>query len=324
MEEAEIPLDKDFHKDERLFHYTSAEGLYGILDSECLWATHFKFLNDSSEFFAARKWLLDFVHRAIHKKVIALKVNGNIKFEEGTDVKALCLHEAEVIVDAFYTTTLKLASPFIFSSFVSSPPEKSFRNGELLHWATYGRNGGYAIEMNPHKLALLTNEEWDAGGVSLLSQRAIYLEDDTPKALRDDFEIFGTVAQQMVVGRLAENFDHVEIDKAAQPFMRLASVIKDEYFKNEGEARLVAMRYRAEVGGRVSPKICVRQSASGAIPYIKLFEGRLFGKNCPIEAIIIGPHPNRERRAEALSILLESRGWAAIKVIPSEVPYLGA
>ena len=86
MEEAEIPLDKDFHKDERLFHYTSAEGLYGILDSECLWATHFKFLNDSSEFFAARKWLLDFVHRAIHKKVAALKVNGSVTFKEGTDI----------------------------------------------------------------------------------------------------------------------------------------------------------------------------------------------------------------------------------------------
>jgi hypothetical protein len=35
--------------DERLYHYTTWEGLWGILQTPCLWATHYKFLNDYSE-----------------------------------------------------------------------------------------------------------------------------------------------------------------------------------------------------------------------------------------------------------------------------------
>jgi hypothetical protein len=34
---------------ELLFHYTNAAGLLGILDSARLWATNYRFLNDSSE-----------------------------------------------------------------------------------------------------------------------------------------------------------------------------------------------------------------------------------------------------------------------------------
>lgn len=32
-----------------LYHYTTLEGLKGILETQTLWATHFEFLNDSSE-----------------------------------------------------------------------------------------------------------------------------------------------------------------------------------------------------------------------------------------------------------------------------------
>ena len=75
-------LDEDFEADERLFHYTSSQGLYGILESGCLWATHFKFLNDSNEFFAARKSLVEFVRGEIKRKIVALKVNGEIRLKD--------------------------------------------------------------------------------------------------------------------------------------------------------------------------------------------------------------------------------------------------
>jgi hypothetical protein len=35
---------------QHLYHYTNAEGLYGILRTRTIWATHFDFLNDRSEF----------------------------------------------------------------------------------------------------------------------------------------------------------------------------------------------------------------------------------------------------------------------------------
>lgn len=33
-----------------LYHYTSAAGLYGIVASKSLWTSHYRFLNDTSEF----------------------------------------------------------------------------------------------------------------------------------------------------------------------------------------------------------------------------------------------------------------------------------
>ena len=318
--ESNLEFDPDFTEDERLFHYTSSKGFFGILDSGCLWATHFKFLNDSNEFVAARKSLTEFVEHEVRAKIAALKINGAISLVEGQTVRSVSEHEAKVIVDAFYSTTLKLADPFVFSSFVSTPGEKSFRNGELLHWATYGRSGGYALEINPHKLAKLIHSQKT---ISLLSRRAVYADDAVPPELKKDYDEVGKMAQAMVSCLLNNTLDSLNVAQAAWPFMRIASVIKDGYFKSEKEARLVAIRYKKTVEGNSPPAIHVRHSEGGAVPYIKLFEDILFGENCPVEAIIIGPHPQREKRRDVVSLALEARGLTSIDVIQSEVPYLG-
>ncbi len=36
-------------EDKILYHYTNVKGLMGILDSQCLWATDFRYTNDLSE-----------------------------------------------------------------------------------------------------------------------------------------------------------------------------------------------------------------------------------------------------------------------------------
>ncbi len=36
-------------KEDVIYHYTTEEGLRGILESQCLWATHFQYLNDTEE-----------------------------------------------------------------------------------------------------------------------------------------------------------------------------------------------------------------------------------------------------------------------------------
>ena len=38
-----------------LYHYTNKQGLYGILENQCVRATHYKFLNDYSEIELFRK-----------------------------------------------------------------------------------------------------------------------------------------------------------------------------------------------------------------------------------------------------------------------------
>ena len=43
----------------RLFHYTTWDGLVGILESQSLWATHHRFLNDYSETLLMRDKLIE-------------------------------------------------------------------------------------------------------------------------------------------------------------------------------------------------------------------------------------------------------------------------
>jgi hypothetical protein len=63
MEEQEHQPTEDQAKPGLLFHYTDQNGLDGILSSDCIWATHYRFLNDLTE----RKIGFDIYHRALEK-----------------------------------------------------------------------------------------------------------------------------------------------------------------------------------------------------------------------------------------------------------------
>ena len=55
----DLPPSPQSHPDvdDCLFHYTSAGGLKGILESRCIWATDAAFLNDASEIIYAGRQL---------------------------------------------------------------------------------------------------------------------------------------------------------------------------------------------------------------------------------------------------------------------------
>lgn len=149
------------------------------------------------------------------------------------------------------------------------------------------------------------------------------MDDDIPVELGDEYRLIANVAQEMIEGFRENTMERVDVARSASPFMKIASLIKDKFFRDEKEARVVAMRLKRGGGEDASHEVHVRHIRGNAVPYIKLFEKRLFGKHSPIEAIIIGPHPDRERRREALSMVLEAKGLTQIAVVQSEVPYLG-
>ena len=47
-----------------LYHYTDSNGLLGIIKNRALWATHFQYLNDSSEFIYAHGLMKEVVANA--------------------------------------------------------------------------------------------------------------------------------------------------------------------------------------------------------------------------------------------------------------------
>ena len=71
-----------------LFHYTTSAGLDGILTSQTLWCTHYKYLNDSQEGVYAKDIL---------REVVYLKC-----LEEYKDQKKSC-EKTNDILQIFYT-----------------------------------------------------------------------------------------------------------------------------------------------------------------------------------------------------------------------------
>lgn len=98
----------------RLYHYTTAEGLYGILRTRTIWATQFDFLNDRSEF--------SYAFEILKERLTA---------QAGTEASARLIPG----LDSWWSKT----PPHYISSFCED-------SDLLSQWRGYGRtNDGYAI-----------------------------------------------------------------------------------------------------------------------------------------------------------------------------------
>ena len=126
-----------------LFHYTTAEGLLGILNDSVFWATDLRFLNDAQEAVYARETLVDAV---LNVDTSALPLGHPAhdhpeEFEmEFTGYKNLVAGE--------------LNSPN-FPVYVTCFCE----DGDLLsQWRAYGSDHGYAIEVKADALKMAVEQ----------------------------------------------------------------------------------------------------------------------------------------------------------------------
>jgi hypothetical protein len=317
--------DADFDEDERIFHFTDAIGLYGILQSKCLWATHFQFLNDRNEIVYARDFLTQWLCKHIHPIIAAAKVNKQVEFPDGDTSRSVAKDEAEKFISTFYDVShSNFAESYIFSGFCCKPNHPHYMNGGQLHWATYGKNGGYAIRLNPHKIhKLFDDENMKYQATSYISGKVVYSPDDAAQVFRTNLEKIGDVAKRAIDAQISDDWSNVLAYDAAMHFCRVTGLSKDAFFRGEEEARILVWRIVKPAGDNVSYPVCMRHRGGVTVPYIEIFKDILLGENNPVEAIIIGPHYDNRRRKIALKKYLTSVGLNAIEVHESNVPYTG-
>lgn len=327
-------ITSEFKSTERLFHYTSQAGLNGILSSGSLWATHYSFLNDKKEIVAAEQSLGAYLSKRLAAQMAAHKImHRHPDVWVGMDIRDTAPKEAARIVEIIYAAALKFVNPFIASFFVcdSHSAPTIFRDGLLRHWATYGRDGGYALQLAPEKVKSAL--EYDAkhfthSGIFLT--RVAYLnesQDSIPDELRPSYESLAATAIKMVNHQLdgltEDEALYRAIEGSYSPFARAICSVKSSYFSDEREARVATFRPTNEAVKRAKQTaahpISLRDGGI-PIPYITLFGGELLSTGC-VEKIIIGPHPENELRKKALELYLESRDFE-IPVSISEVPYV--
>ncbi|MEA3381268.1 MAG: DUF2971 domain-containing protein [Pseudomonadota bacterium] len=175
---------------DRLFHYTSVDGLKGILDNESLWTTQIQYMNDSKEFSHA----VDFALQIINRK------------KEQIDVDLMKYFEA-------MEQTLKSsngARTFIFS--MTENPD------QLSQWRGYCGLGGYSVGFNRSFLEHLAH----AQGYRL--EKCLY--NDAKKARVIEEVIDESVTFFRSQGRVSDYSKVVHDSKFYGHFLRVGSIMK--------------------------------------------------------------------------------------------------
>lgn len=318
-----------------LYHYTTAAGLQGILESQQLWATNIAYLNDAEEhtgFFDRRlPHLLEQPIRDVVEK--AASVHNDI------DVEGTVQDERTHLCDCIRDLTIRFNDPYV-TSFCSTSRQDVRNNGLLSQWRGYGLDGGYAIVLATEGLQRLLDEEAKSFGYQFLYWGDVeyYDQDTIEKALHSETMDRERIVKE-TIGQICERTLHnpSALDWSVcaplyEPTAILACCHKHRGFREEAEVRIVAAPWNAEVreenrkhGNSLPVKRVHFATKNGVhVPYIKLFGQQSNGNasKLPITKVIVGPHPDRLKRRKAVELLLEQYGTEA-EVTVSDIPYLG-
>ena len=211
----------------RLFHYTTQDGLLGIIGKGELWATASQYLNDTSEFELAQE--------------VARTVLSGRKAKARTKRESSLLEEMEEAV--------KFAGALVCVSSFSE-------NGDALgQWRGYSQGAtGYAIGFDPLKLREVAAKQ------NYILVPCIYDE-------RLQFEMMDSIIQEnldrnAVLISTNEFENEIPGGDFGYHLNRYALVLKNSAFKEEAEWRLIS-----GLGRYTSARMRFRGGKSTIVPY---------------------------------------------------------
>lgn len=317
---------------EKLYHYTTWDGLLGILQTKTLWATHYKFLNDYSEIVLFRDKLISLILpyvREEYEKSIKQSPHIEQKINQEGGLGQVIQHDTEVFVDAQYRATGDEIYILSFCGQHKNPHINS--NGLLSQWRGYGTGGGFALVFNTQKLEEMMEIEAKrfeyAGHLSDL----IYSDDENmfKEELSEDISIIADVVKQLCNYTKLTEKKKVDALKGYDSFVNCITRYKHHSFSEENEVRVVVLptvldqeilEIASTDGVILKPEKerKFRSKNGQLVPYIELFNSPDI--ELPIEKIIVGPHKEKEARAVTLRVMQRNTN---IEITCSDIPFVG-
>lgn len=310
-----------------LFHYTDASGLIGILSSNSLFATDYRFMNDPSELGEAGKLIVPVFEAEIARLTPELTKKNFLRPEF---YKELGTRGHLLQAESLYGAVIKAAnnaSPFFLFSFCRHD-EKSdeYNHGLLSQWRGYSSGGGFAIEFDESQLDKMLNEE-----IAAFAYAGYRTADVTYENHGEHFKAEGyqQIAREMLRKLFMSNgLDISEVtgkeqslDKLFLDFLITAPFFKNTGFKEECEYRISAVCIRKNKVpkgfGKEVKTIKFRSRGSMITPYIDLFAS--LGKKLPLKSIIVGPHLRQSEQVEAAKLLVEAYDYD-VPIKTSQIP----
>ena len=286
----------------QLFHYTSDEGLKGIIERDVIWSTNYRYVNDLTEIIYANDILRD--------EILARLASANPLIHAVLDA---VLNTPDLLVGAV-------------DVFIACFCEE----GDLLsQWRAYGgRGGGYAIG---YRDIAIRSKHF---GLAYNLYRVNYEEAQQREIIRHLLDLFCGAVEQLGTGINPATIDSpvlyskVDVDKGdvtiesslpeplgtlcwclATAFIRVACCFKNPNFAIEKEWRIVL--FGLSERSAVPYNLKLRTLGATIIPYVEL---PLFTKDHPtrpgerdsnfsIEKIVYGPGLNPQVTERSIQYL---------------------
>lgn len=317
----------------KLYHYTTWDGLLGILQTQTLRATHYKFLNDYSEIILFKDKLIEFILPYVLdecKKLIKEFPNIEEYINQNGGLNHVSQYDTTKFVDALYNAT---GEEIYIASFCGEHKYNYVNiNGLLSQWRGYGIGGGLALVFETQKLEEILKLEGERFSYNIGIIADLIYSDDEKK-----FEMELSASLSEIAKHVNKTYRHMRLKKKEAPdatktfpsFVKCISRYKHYSFKEENEVRIVNLptiqnenylRQAKKKGLTLKPEKERKFLPKNGqlIPYIELFNSTDIV--LPIERIIVGPHREKESRASALRVMLRNTN---IEITISDIPYVG-
>jgi hypothetical protein len=293
-----------------LYHYTSQEGLLGIIKNGEVWATDISYLNDTKEY----KYTIDLISEVIkerHKSYLLDKgLSSPPPFATSTNMLSnlnkVPLYSEDWIeynmLDDFQRVLHSVGEQHIF---LFSLSEK----GNLLsQWRGYCPHGGYSIGFNTSAFGKLLKKN------KLSFVKCIYERNDQEEIVNNIIDNYiGNIRSKS--SKLVDLID-LRLDLLFEYVGRLLAIapkLKSESFKEEEEWRIVTRPLRATKSTQF------REGKSTIIPYMRINIDD--NGNMPIQEVITSPISHKQLSINAVKFLLSSKEINNCSVKGSEIPY---
>ncbi|MEW8436923.1 MAG: DUF2971 domain-containing protein [Candidatus Thiodiazotropha taylori] len=275
-----------------LFHYTTLQGLTGIVESSKLWATNVFYLNDASE---------------VKHAASLLKLAIDKKLQSKNDNKELLTQ-----LSSWLTSSHIERHQFFVSSFTE-------QSNLLSQWRGYSKLGqGVSIGLS-HELMIYACAEQDFTIV-----KCIYEKEEKENIIREFLNRVLREAQEMGPNKNTSQrhpsqsyYDIFEMFEAA--FLEIASSLKHPSFKEEEEWRFISPLITDLTDSRIKYRV----ANSTLIPYME-FHLPKEADHLLFHEVVIGPTQSMNLSMMSIPNYLRSKKVKCENgICNSQLPYRG-
>lgn len=315
------PPYSDEARRDALFHYTTATGLIGILETGQLWSTAYFCANDESELSTGTGILRPLFSNATHKMIEEKNPLVRIFALRGVDI----LHYADTFEQLITSFTLSDLCAYITCFCKANGPE-DFKHGLLSQWRAYGPDGGYALQFSRKKLMEEIERANTVSGLGYGLQDVNYTTDNDLKAkVLSHEQSFLRVYSEHLEELGAP--DYLTQSKMKHPvaglvggpiesFLDYLIHTKNPHFSEENECRLSTIDVPSSEA--ILPINYFNRNGL-VVPYKQTPKETFDVRRC-VEWIIIGPAPRMKARFKSVIQMIHHLGLN-ISVRPSHIPF---